>query len=193
MELADRAGGGDHDIERTVPDGGILGQPPRTVGELGRGDRHAAVQRDPRLGARGGEERFEQHAAVKAQGMQLGIEVGVAQVDDSAAIRAATQKAVDARRPFRDLMEQPEPRQHRLPRGLQRDAGTDRARHRDAFEQRNRMTGASEQDCSAGARRTGSDHGDAVRSHPATISRSEWADGSSPPQRRREAFGHPEY
>jgi len=51
------------------------------IDERGRRDRDAAVHSDPWLGARGSQQHLEQHAAVKAQAMQLGIEVGVAQVD----------------------------------------------------------------------------------------------------------------
>jgi hypothetical protein len=52
MELADRAVGGDQDLERTVAGAVVDDQPPRAGGQRGRRDRDAAAQGDPRFGAR---------------------------------------------------------------------------------------------------------------------------------------------
>lgn len=169
MELADRAVGGDDHIERTVARGLAVDQPARTTGEHGRLDRDAAVDRDPRLGARGGEQRLEQHAAMQPVAVQRGFEVGVAQIDHRATVAAAAQQAIDPRRARRDLIEQPEARERALAGRLQRDPRADRPRHRDALEQRDRMAGAREQDRSRRTGGPGADHGDAKRLHAALL------------------------
>jgi hypothetical protein len=102
---------------------------------------------------------------VQAVRAQRRIQIGVTQIDHRLAVGAPAHQAVDPGRARGDRVEQPEPREHRLPGRLQRDPGADRTGLGDALEHGDGVAGAREQDRRGRACRPGADDADPQRDH----------------------------
>ena len=163
MELAHRAIGGDHELERPVAPAAIVDQPATITVERAAGDRDAGVDR--RGVAGGGEQRLEQHAAVDAEAGEPRIDLRVFEVDEEPSAAAHAAQPVDPRTVVADRGEQAEPGEHGLPGRLQRDARADRPGLGHALEHGDGVARPREQDRRRGARGPGADDPDHVGWH----------------------------
>ena len=144
VELGDRAVRGDHQIERPVPRAAIIDEESLRARQLAADDSDAALDRGAR-GARGVEQRLEQHPAMDPEPIESRIDRGVGQGDERPVSASHAQQSIDARSAGVNLVEVADPGEGRLPGGLQGDSSTDRARVRHALQHRHGVPGAGEQ------------------------------------------------
>ncbi len=108
-------------------------------------------------------ERAEEDAAVDAEAVEAGGEVGVGHVHDDAAVRGLAVEALDARGAGFDLGEQPEALEDGLAGGLEEEAGSYGGWLCDPLEDLDVVAGVVEEQRGRRAAGSAADDGDAHR------------------------------